>query len=307
MGILPAILADARRIALDIAGFQMGFIERRREQQRQFIITQDEVVVDCRHGARGAYRVRRAGDHAPGLSDGVDAAFAARYRPERRSIVKIAAAIPAAIPTVSLKGLAQRRRVLPPGCGAIVLTALLGERNEISNGGVKKPTQPYAFALAAGADPVHSVVPVASTDQRQTVRSERKTTIETARAVFEKSGSLVRGHGLKKRILLIGRESHALEKRDLLVEDSHITRHRYILCGGVRQPEQVVRNARTNALARGRQPPVLNVALGKLPCGCAQQMIARQLRLRQAERHPILQLIAEAIGAAGLVKARARP
>src|ERR1700686_2495253 len=132
------------------------------------------------------------------------------------------------------------------------------------------------------------------------MRSERKTAIETPGAVFEKCRSLIRGHGLKKRILLIRCESHAIEKRDLLVEGSNITRHRHILYGGVRQPEQVVRNTRTNALARRRQPPVLNVALGKLPCGCAQQMIARQLRLRQAERHPILQLIAEAIGTAGL-------
>ena len=52
---------------------------------------------------------------------------------------------------------------------------------------------------------------------------------------------------------------------------------------------------------------MLNVALGKLSCGRAQKMLPCQPRLRQAERHAILQLIAEAISAAGLVKARASP
>jgi hypothetical protein len=89
-------------------------IEGRREQQSKSVIMQDEIFVDRRHGTRGACWVCRAGDYSPGLSDRVYAALAARCRPERRSIVKIAAAIPVAIPTVSLKGIAQRRRVLPP-------------------------------------------------------------------------------------------------------------------------------------------------------------------------------------------------
>ncbi len=80
--------------------------------------------------------------------------------------------------------------------------------------------------------------------------SERKAPIETPGAVFEKTSSLIRGHGLKKGILLVRRESHSIEKRNLLVEDSKITSHRYILCSGVGQPEKVIGNARANALAR---------------------------------------------------------
>ena len=137
--------------------------------------------------------------------------------------------------------------------------------------------------------------------------SDRKAPIESPSAVFEKSGSLIRGHGLKKSIVLVGRESHSIEKRRLLVEDCVIASRRYILCCRVGQPEKVVGNARANALARGWQPPVLNVTLGKLPCGCSQQMLPCQPRLRQAEGHPILQLVAKAISPACLVKSRSSP
>ena len=120
-----------------------------------------------------------------------------------------------------------------PGCGTVVLTALLRKRNEIRDGGAKKPTQPYAFALPTHSDPVESVVPVSPADQRQTVASERKAAIETAGAVFEKSSSLIRGHRLKKRILLMRREGQPVEKRYLFVEDSMITRRSHILRRGV--------------------------------------------------------------------------
>ena len=81
------------------------------------------------------------------------------------------------------------------------------------------------------------------------MRSERKAAIETPSAVLKKSCPLIRGHRLKKRILIVRRERHAIEKRYLLVEDSEITRRGYILRRGVGQPEQVIGNARANALA----------------------------------------------------------
>ena len=52
---------------------------------------------------------------------------------------------------------------------------------------------------------------------------------------------------------------------------------------------------------------MLHVALGELPRRGAQQMLARQVGLRDAERHDVLQLVAEAIGAARLIEAGARP
>ena len=54
-------------------------------------------------------------------------------------------------------------------------------------------------------------------------------------------------------------------------------------------------------------PPVLHVALDELPAGGAQQVLARELGPREQQRHHVLQLVAEAEGAAGLVVAGARP
>ena len=76
---------------------------------------------------------------------------------------------------------------------------------------------------------------------------------------------------------------------------------------GVGQPEQVVGDARAHAAARRRVPPVLHVALDELPRRGAQEVLARELGLRHGERHHVLQLVAEAVGAARLVERRARP
>ncbi len=54
-------------------------------------------------------------------------------------------------------------------------------------------------------------------------------------------------------------------------------------------------------------PPVLDVALGELPAGGAQEVLARQVRPDEEEREDVLELIAESVGAARLVVARARP
>src|ERR1700687_54705 len=160
-----------------------------------------------------------------------------------------------------------------------MLTSLLRIRGETPDGGVKKPAQPNAFALSGRPNLVQTVVPVPAADQRQTMPSERKAAVDTAGAVFEKSSSLIRGHGLKKGILLVRRESHSIEKCNLFVEDGKIARRGHILCRGVGQPQKVIGNAGANALARGWQPPVLNVALGKLSRGRPQEMLARQLWL----------------------------
>ena len=63
---------------------------------------------------------------------------------------------------------------------------------------------------------------------------------------------------------------------------------------------------RTPAPAR-RVPPVLHVALDELARGGAQDVSRASRGSRMDERHDVLQLVAKAIGAAGLVERRARP
>ena len=64
---------------------------------------------------------------------------------------------------------------------------------------------------------------------------------------------------------------------------------------------------RAHAAAGRRMPPVLHVAFAELMRGGAEQMLAGEGRLGMHQRHRVLQLIAEAEGAAGLIKAGARP
>ena len=118
MRVLSAVLADAGRIALDIAGIVRSVIERRREQQHEAVVALDEVLVNGRHRGRGAAGLGGAGDHAPRLRDRVDAAFDAAGRAERRAVVEVAAPIPVAVPSVPLERRRERGRVTPPGRSA---------------------------------------------------------------------------------------------------------------------------------------------------------------------------------------------
>ena len=101
--VLAAVLADARRIALDIAGVERRVLERRREQQREAGLALDQRRLD---GSHGFYRARGLGglrDHAPGLRDRIDAALGARRGSERRAVIEIAAPVPVPVPSVALE------------------------------------------------------------------------------------------------------------------------------------------------------------------------------------------------------------
>ena len=79
-------------------------------------------------------------------------------------------------------------------------------------------------------------------------------------------------------------------------------------CGDdVRQPEQIVGTAGAQPAAGRFVPPVLHVAFDELTARRAEQVRARELGPRERQRHHVLQLIAKAERAAGLVVAAARP
>ena len=80
-----------------------------------------------------------------------------------------------------------------------------------------------------------------------------------------------------------------------------------VAAGRQRQPEVIVGAVRAHAAARGRMPPVLHVAFPELARRAEQQMLAQKARLGVDQRHRVLQLIAEAEGAARLVVSAARP
>ena len=75
----------------------------------------------------------------------------------------------------------------------------------------------------------------------------------------------------------------------------------------VRKEGEVVGKAGPHSAATLRVPPVLDVSLDELPRGGAQNVLAREPRLGVDERHRVLELVAEAIGAAALVQRGAPP
>jgi hypothetical protein len=75
----------------------------------------------------------------------------------------------------------------------------------------------------------------------------------------------------------------------------------------ISEPAAVVGDARADAASGFRQPPMLHIAFEELARRRAQQVLARNVGPRHAQRHHILQLIAKAIGAARLIESGARP
>ena len=139
------------------------------------------------------------------------------------------------------------------------------------------------------------------------VAAEREALVEPARAVLEQRGGFVGNGGLEEAVVLARREPRAFQERNHLVQDGGVAGRVDIMGGGVGEPRAVVGDPRAHALAGMRQPPVLNVAFDELPCRCAQQVLARHLRSGGGERHAVLKLIAEAVGAARLIEGRAGP
>ena len=172
---------------------------------------------------------------------------------------------------------------------------------------VQEPGQPHALPLALAADEVHAVVPVAGAHQWQSVPAETQPVLDRADAVFVESRGFRRTQGLIVVGLFVWAQFPAFDKGHLFVEHPRVARRLYVLAGRIRQPEIVVGRVGPHSLPAGRMPPVLDVTLAELALGTAQQMLAREPGDRIEQGHRVLQLIAEAVGAARLVVAAATP
>ncbi len=185
MAVLPAILAQARRIALDVAGIERRLVEGRREQERQAVVATDEMLFQGSHRHRGAHGIGRARQHRPGLGNGIDPAFLVRLRTEPGSIIEGRAAIPFAVPRFALERLPHRGGMVAPASGAVSVATFRQRREEL-DGPHQQPAEPDAFAPPTFADPAHPVIPVACADERQAVfASQIEALIEAAGAVLE--------------------------------------------------------------------------------------------------------------------------
>ena len=172
---------------------------------------------------------------------------------------------------------------------------------------VEEERQPDAFAAALFAHQVHAVVPVAAAHQRQTVFAEFQSVFDGAHAMLVERGRLF---GAIRQIIvsfLLRLDRPAFEKGNLFVEHAGVGDARDVAAGDVRQPQIVVGKMRAHAAARRGMPPMLHIAFAELMRGGAQQMLAGEGRFGMHQRHHVLQLVAESVGAAGLIKPGAAP
>src|SRR5919112_1573903 len=130
MRVLPAILADARHVALDVARVQLARVERWREEQDQPVAAANEELLNGGHRAGCPRRIGCARDDAPRLGDRVDAALAVDAGAERRPVVEERPAVPVAIPAMALERPSERLHVAPPALEMGSVAASLGDRHE---------------------------------------------------------------------------------------------------------------------------------------------------------------------------------
>ena len=135
----------------------------------------------------------------------------------------------------------------------------------------------------------------------------RQPPIERPGAVLEQGGLLRGDLGLGVGLLHVGGEDGRGEERHHLVEDAGVAGGPHVVGDRMGKPEQVVRAARARPSASGLVPPVLDVAFLELPGRGPEEVRPHQGRPGEHERHHVLQLIAEAEGAAGLVIAGTGP
>src|SRR6185437_7901347 len=98
-----------------------------------------------------------------------------------------------------------------------------------------------------------------------------------------------------------------VEESHRLVEHAAVAGRAHVAARRKGQPQKIIRAARAHTASLRWMPPVLDVALRKLPRRAAQQMLAHEERLGVNERHHVLQLVAEAERPARLIKRVAPP
>ena len=185
----------------------------------------------------------------------------------------------------------------------------MGDAGELRERRVQEPAEPDALALALASDAVHAVVPVAGAHQRQAVAADGEAAVEGARAVLEERRALApRRRARSTPRPGPARAAGPSRNGTLSSSSASSPRDLEVVRGGVGQPQQVVRDAGAGAAARRRMPPVLHVAFDELAAARrAADARARASGFEHRQRHHVLELIAEAVGAARLVERRARP
>ena len=137
--------------------------------------------------------------------------------------------------------------------------------------------------------------------------AELKRGVERESAMLEDGRCLIGDGRIEKTVMLGWLERLAFQERDFFIEDGEVAGCVDVVGDRIGEPRAIIRDAGSHALARMGQPPMLHITFDELSCSGPKQMFAGQHGSCHGERHAILQLIAEAIGAAGLIESGTRP
>ncbi len=196
-----------------------------------------------------------------------------------------------------------RAQFVRSGC----ISALFGMQRESASSCDQEPGEPHAFATPFDADPIHSIVPVADSDQRQPMFTSGARATERAQTVLVHSGRLLRDLGRIVHLVLMRLECSHLEKGHALIQHGGVASYRDVVVDDEREPGEVIGKARADAAARLWMPPVLHISFDELAGSSPQNVLASERRLGVDESHTVLQLIAEPERTTTLVQRAACP
>ncbi len=311
MRVLAAVFANPGHISLDVAGVQRRVVEGRREQQDQVVIRAGR---DARRPTAMARRAR-PGSAAPEIT-AHDCAIAsmragiAAGGAERRAVVEVGAAVPAAVPRLSLDRRLERRGMGSPSSRARVASpraAAIGA--QVVRTVCRNHASHTLSPVPCDADAIHAVVPVACAHQRKAVRCRRRGCGRCDRARSARTASRARRDArLEVRLHLASGQHRPVEERDGLVQDRPVAGNVEIVACHVRQPEQVVGDAGPHPAAQ----PARATSAGRRPStnwrDAAFRICARVRSGRDtASAMTSCSWSRKPIGAAGLVERRSRP
>ncbi len=303
--VLPAVLAHARHVSLDVAGFERRVVERRREQQHRARRRAHELLVERRMARRARSAVAGARDHGPRLRDRVDLA---RIAPASRAACRRRNRRAGTTRRPSLRAPRRRQapsRATPTHRRASCSPRAVRDGRPLREHGVQEPRQPHALALALAPTrfmpSFQSPVPISgrpcAPDARDSDRSRARSARRACRAG--------RRCAARSTIRAVRRRAPAPSMNgDLLVENAVSPVTLEIVLGDIGQPEQIVREC---ACARrgpcGSCHQCCTSPSTNWRAGGAQDLRAREVGTRDGERHHVLQLVAEPVRAARLVEA----
>ncbi len=252
-------------------------------------------------------RICGARQDCPRLGDRIDAALAVAGRAQGSTIIKIAPAVPVAVPPSTLERLTQRFTMGEPASLALRVTSPLCDRSKLHERGGQKPSKPDTLAPTGRTDEVHAIVPVAAAHQGEPMGADAEARVQRPGAMRVNRFRLRRDAGLEVAVAGAGGYRFAHQVRHRLIEQRLIAAHCDVVC-----QVQYASHTRSSlmcagALAGFRHPPMLHIALHELPPGGPQQMRSCNRRGQHREGHAVMELVAKPIGAAGLVERRAGP